>query len=250
MTAPLPRPATADGLFLWILHRFAEVFEAKAILKGGILLRLYDCPRSTTDVDYVFAPFRSKNDVRDRIEAVLREIDGAQVHVAVHSRMIRASLRVDNVAVQVEANVALDCPSQPLPTAEFARSQGQPSRLIRVMAPDCALAHKLAAWNERRLLRDLYDTYFLAVRVGAKPDRSILAGRLAKIESRHPAVKGRRSMTMPELASELREDVDAITDKRVRDELAPLLPRDEVVGVIPRIRSAVVRIAEALAGNE
>lgn len=250
MTTPLTRPATADGLFLWILHRFAEAFEAKAILKGGIELRLFDCPRSTTDVDYVFVPFRSKNDVRDRIEAVLREIDGAEVHVAVHSKMIRASLRVDGVAVQIEANVAMECPSQPLATAEFARSQGQPSRLVRVMAPDCALAHKLAAWNERRLLRDLYDAYFLTVRIGAKPDLSILAKRLARIESRHPAVRGRRKMRASELAAELRAEVEAIPDKRVREELAPLLPPDELAGLIPRIRSAIVRIAERLETSE
>ncbi len=80
MTVPLRRPATADGLFLWVLHRFAEVFEEHAVLKG------------------------------------------------------------------------------------------QPSRVVRVMAPGAALAHKLAAWNERRLVRDLYDAWFLSARIGAKVD--------------------------------------------------------------------------------
>ncbi len=70
----LPRPATPDGLFLWVMHRFAEVFEDHAIIKGGMALRLMDCPRSTTDIDYVFVPYRSKNDVRARIESVLAEI--------------------------------------------------------------------------------------------------------------------------------------------------------------------------------
>jgi predicted nucleotidyltransferase component of viral defense system len=246
MTTPLPRPATTDGLFLWVLHRFAEVFEAKAVLKGGIELRLFDCPRSTTDIDYVFVPFRSKNEIRERIERVLREIDGAVVTIAVHSKMVRASLRVDRAAIQIEANVDLECPSQPMPTAEFARSQGQPSRLVRVMAPDCALAHKLAAWNERRLLRDLYDAYFLSVRVGATPDRAVLAARLAKIESRHPALRRKKKMSIAELAAALRAGVDAITEKGLAEELAPLLPPDEVVGLIPRIRSAVIKIAERL----
>jgi hypothetical protein len=69
MTVPLQRPATVDGLFLWVMHRFAEVFEEHAVLKGGIALRLLDCPRSTTDIDYVFVPFRSKTGITGRSES-------------------------------------------------------------------------------------------------------------------------------------------------------------------------------------
>jgi len=42
MTARLDRPATRDGLFLWVMHRFAEIFENHAVLKGGMALRLVD----------------------------------------------------------------------------------------------------------------------------------------------------------------------------------------------------------------
>jgi hypothetical protein len=52
MTARLDRPATQDGLFLWVMHRFSEVFEKHAVLKGGMALRLLDCPRRTMDIDY------------------------------------------------------------------------------------------------------------------------------------------------------------------------------------------------------
>ena len=37
MSARLDRPATRDGLFLWIMHRFAEVFEEHAVIKGCLL---------------------------------------------------------------------------------------------------------------------------------------------------------------------------------------------------------------------
>ena len=40
MTARLDRPATRDELFLWIMHRFAEVFDEGAVLKGGMALRI------------------------------------------------------------------------------------------------------------------------------------------------------------------------------------------------------------------
>lgn len=246
MSTPLPRPTSADGLFLWVLHRFAEVFEEHAVLKGGIALRLYDCPRSTTDVDYVFVPFRSKTEIVGRIERVLREVDGAKVHIAAHSKMVRASLQIEGVGIQIEANVSQECDSTAMPTADFARSLGQPSRIVRVMAPDTSLAHKLAAWNERRLLRDLYDAWFLSTRIGAKPDRAVLDKRLGKIESRHPAVAGKKKMKRAEFAAELRAAAESIDERAMRQELAPLLPPGELPGLLPRLRGAIVRLAEQL----
>ena len=107
MTARLDRPATRDGLFLWVMHRFAEIFENHAVLKGGMALRLVDCPRRTVDIDYVFVPFRSKKEIADRVTEVLHEIDGAVVDVNLHSKILRAGLRVDDAAIQVEVNVVL-----------------------------------------------------------------------------------------------------------------------------------------------
>jgi predicted nucleotidyltransferase component of viral defense system len=246
MKVRLARPATADGLFVWVMHRFAEVFEEHAIVKGGIALRLLDCPRSTTDIDYVFVPFASKNEVVDQLRSVLAEIEGADIEVRVHSKMIRASLRIDGAAIQIEANVDVECPSVPVPTAAFALGQGQPSRLVRVMGLERALAHKLAAWNERRLLRDLYDIYYLAVRLGALPDRDALRKRLRKVESRLPALKNRRAMTLAQLLVELRSAVEHLEDRAVRNELAPLLPADEIEGLVPRLRAGITKVVEGL----
>lgn len=247
MRARLDRPATPDGLFVWVLHRFAEVFEEHAIVKGGIALRLYDCPRSTTDIDYVFVPFRSKKEVVARLRSVLGEIDGADVAVDVRSKTIRARIAVDDAAIQVEANVDLECASVVMPTAGFAIEQGQPSRLVRVMAPELAFAHKLAAWNERRLLRDLYDVYYFAARLRVRPDMEALRLRLAKLESRLPALRNKKSATMRELIDALGRALDRLDEKAIRDELAPLLPPDEVEGLVPRLRAGVAKVLEVLA---
>lgn len=246
MTVALERPATPDGLFLWVMHRFAEVFEEHAILKGGIALRLFDCPRSTTDIDYVLVQFRSKKDVRERIEEILAEIDGARIDVAIHSKMLRAGIFVDDAAIQVEVNVGETCPSMAVPTGGFATAQGQPSRIVRVMALDYALAQKLAAWNERRLSRDLYDCYFLAGRIGATADLDALDLRLASIDSRLPRLQNRRRMTRAELADELRAAVDGLNDDALAEELLPILPADELVALAARLRPVIVRIAELL----
>lgn len=246
MTAALARPATADGLFLWIMHRFAEAFEEHAVLKGGMALRLVDSPRATTDIDYVFVPFSSKSGVRKDIERVLHELDDAVVSVSLHSTMLRADVRVDGVAIQLELSVAADCSSVPMATGGFARTLGQPSQVVRVMRWDIVLAHKLAAWNERRLLRDLYDCHFLAARLGEQPCLQTLDARLAKMRSRLPGLKSARTMTRPGLAAALREAAARVDEASIATELAPLLGATESVGLDVRLRAAVVGLAEGL----
>lgn len=246
MKARLTRPATVDGLFVWVMHRFAEVFEEHAIVKGGIALRLLDCPRSTTDIDYVFVPFGSKNDIVGRLRAVLAELDDADVDVRVHSKTIRAVVRVDAAAIQIEANVDFDCPSFAVPTTAMAIPAAQPARLVRVVAIERALANKLAAWNERRLLRDLFDVYYLAVRLGAVPELAILQQRLQHVESRLPALRRRKVMTLAQLLADLRAALLAIDDTALAAELGPILPPQELAGLVPRLRAGVSKVVEGL----
>lgn len=246
MTTPLERPATTDGLFLWVMHRFAEVFTDHAVLKGGMALRLIDSPRSTNRIDYVFVPYSSKRDVRAAIESVLREIDGAQVEIDLHSKMLRAELRVDDASIQLEVNVAMECSGIAMSTGGFARQLGQPARIIRMMSPDWALGHKLAAWNERRLIRDLYDCYFLAARLNETPSEEVLDRRLARVDSRIPALARRRSMTRAQLAAELRAEAADLSKERLAAELGGVLPDEELAGLAPRMKAAAIKLAEWL----
>src|SRR4030095_4494632 len=103
---------------------------------------------------------------------------GANIDVNLHSKMLRATVELEGVCIQIEANVAEKCASVPMATAGFARSLGQPSHVVRVLSPELALADELAAWNERRLYRDLYDVYFLHSRIGAVADLQTLMARL------------------------------------------------------------------------
>lgn len=157
--------------------------------------------------------------------------------------MLRADLRIDDTAILVEISVSESCSSIPMTTGEFARSAGHPAHVIRVMDPATALSCKLAAWNERRLLRDLYDCTFLSVRAGVRPDLDVLDGRLANIESRLPALKRRRSMSRNQLAAELREAIENLSDSDLGDELAGVLPEDELAGLAIRVRVAVEGVA-------
>jgi predicted nucleotidyltransferase component of viral defense system len=249
MTQPLRRPATNEAVLLWILHRFGEEFTRRAVVKGGMALRLAGCPRSTTDVDYVFFPAESKRKLAPQVRKLLAELEGARVDVTVNSRMLRATIVLDAARVQVEASLADDCPSEPMSTGEMASTLGQPAQVVRVMTFPLALAHKLAAWNERRLLRDLYDAYFLRARMSVRVDRATLEERLAHIESRLPALRGTSSMTMPEFGEVLRRAAEELDTSALEAELAPLLPPTELAGLLLRIRPALIDLAESLAAG-
>ncbi len=209
-------------------------------------MRLIDSPRSTTDIDYVFVPYESKKDVRKQIEAVLAEIVDAEVSIDLHSKMLRAEIRLDDAAIQLEVSVALHCPSSPMSTGGFAIGLGQPAHVVRIMSAEWALANKLAAWNERRIMRDLYDCYFYTARLGAFPELQVLEPRLAKIRSRLPILKRKKSMTKLDLAAALRKQATELSTKALKAELGGLLPPEELSGLDLRMRSATVRLAEWL----
>ncbi|MEM6675918.1 MAG: nucleotidyl transferase AbiEii/AbiGii toxin family protein [Planctomycetota bacterium] len=246
MTPPIERPATTEGLFLWVMHRFAEIFGHRAILKGGMALRLFDCPRSTTDIDYVFVPHTSKKEIEAEVQSALQELEDATVDVKLHSTMLRAIVALDEASIQVEASVDVECESEPVATASFAAAHGQPSRVVRVMSGSHALAHKLAAWNERRLHRDLYDAYFLRTRLGWTPDRGVLESRLGEVRSRLPALRSTRTMSLDRFAGELRKAAEGLDEDDLLSELAALLPPEETAGLAARLRATLVGLADGL----
>jgi hypothetical protein len=84
------------------------------------------------------------------------------------------------------------------------------------------------------------------VRLGATPALDVLDHRLAKIASRLPHLAKLRRMTRARFAAELRAALDGLGEQAVRDELAPVLPPDELAGILPRIRNAIIRLAEGL----
>lgn len=250
MSTPLNRPASNDDLFLWIMHRFAEEFVDHAILKGGMSMRLIDSPRSTTDIDYVFVPYASKNEIQKDIKSILRELPSATVTFEMHSKMFRVYIGIDDASIQLEANVAMECDGVPMSTGGFATSLGQQPRVIRMMALRVSLSHKLSAWNERRLLRDIYDCYFYITRLNEKPDLHVLQQRLQSIDSRIPALEKRKSMSMKTFIQELLEETKTITTERVEDELGSLLPPEELAGLAHRMVASINKLCEWLADRD
>ena len=212
----MPDIKTVEGLMIFLINTFSEKFPQSAILKGGMCLRLLDCPRLTNDIDYVFIPYSSKKDILHGVLAVLDEINGLSYEYSINSKCLRIRVQYGELRTQIEANVAEEYPATSLSTTAISRQQGLLGRIVQVASYDVAMANKLAAWNERRLPRDLYDIYFLSARLKAECDTAILDQRLQAMCSRLPRQRAKKSISRADFVVQLREAVETLDQARVR----------------------------------
>ena len=233
-----------EALLVRLLHHVGQELPVQGVVKGGLVLRLLDCPRRTNDLDLVLVPYGSKRDAAPRLRQVLEAFPCDSMEITTHSTAIRARLRQGKVVAQVEASVAEECPSQPMSTSSLAAQHRELPRVVRVMRFEDALAHKLGAWMERGLMRDLYDIFYWHGMQGVMPDPEILRHRLASARPR----KGRpKEWSLERLRESLVESVGELTDDDLRAELQPVLPEIELVGLAARVRGAVRSLALRLA---
>jgi len=148
---------------------------------------------------------------------------------------------------QIEVNVAEECPSVSVSTAAIATATGQLGRIIRIMDYPVAMAHKLAAWNERNLVRDLYDLHFYYVFLKTLPNIYTLEERLKNIAST-TRNKNPRSMTINELLQKLRSTLQNISDKDIH-ELADYLPAEDLPGLEMRLKANLLRLCDDIKQN-
>jgi predicted nucleotidyltransferase component of viral defense system len=235
-----------EALMLEILHLFADRFEEHAVLKGGLELRLVDCPRYTNDLDYVFVPYHSKRDIHKSVVSALEGLAGAVVESSAHSTCLRCLVKKDNAQVQVELNVAMDCPSEPLSTASLARAHNKLPRIIRAMRFDIALAHKIAAWNERRLIRDLYDAAFLSQVLGVSPEIATLRMRLENTPRSPKTGKPGVAKTVADLRKQIVSAASALTPESVEEELRYAFSPEEMAGLDKKIRTGIMGLVDKI----
>ena len=233
-----------EGFLIWIVGFFGSSFQHHAILKGGMVLRLLDSPRSTNDADFVFVPYANRKEILDDVRRALGTVEGLEWSDRIDSRAWRILLKYGAWQAQVEITVAASCPSIPLSTAPLARLHGQTGAIVRVMDLPVALSHKLAAWNERRLWRDVHDLWFLHSLRNIDLDLPTLAARLEHVVPR----RGKpRSMTFDELSLELRRAADEVDATKVLVELGDTLPSSDFAGIEQRLATTLSRLALRLA---
>ena len=233
-----------ESLMLFLINLFGEKFPQSAILKGGMALRMLDCPRYTNDIDYTFIPYDSKADVVGNICAILDDIEGLKYFYRMNSKCIRIKINYGEIFTQVEINVAKVCPSVAVSTESLASNIGQLSSIIRVMDYKVAMAHKLAAWNERGLVRDLYDLQFYYAYLKVLPDIDTLKGRLKNIQS-NKRRKNAGKMKIEQLIDRLRLRLEGLSSEDI-NELADYLPADSLPGLEIKLRANLLKLCNDL----
>lgn len=230
-----------ENLLVKLIEIVGETFPENALLKGGMSLRLMGCPRYTNDLDYVFIPFDSKREVAETILSKLKSFNDFSIESTVNSKCIQIQVKQKSLFVQMEVSVAEKCAAEIQSTGILSAKYGRTGKVIKVMATSTGMANKLAAWVERRLLRDIYDLFYYNTILQVTPDAFTLKTRLEKI-SYAKNIKGAKSMTFPQLAALLREESAKISDKDVR-QLSDYLPQTELAGLPLKLRAAMGEIA-------
>jgi predicted nucleotidyltransferase component of viral defense system len=232
-----------QGLLFEILDIFAQKFEQKAILRGGMVLRLLGCQRYTNDLDYVFVPFKSKNDVVKEVLQALEELPKVALSHSLNSKCLRIKILREDVSAMVEVKVEKNVPTEIVSTRALAELYNYQPRLIRVVSYPIALAHKMAAWNERRIIRDVYDTWFF-LRMGVKPDNETLRKRLLKC-SYSRLIKEEDyflGSTVEEFFDFMRSKINILTEKEIENSLSDSLKKEELAGLGMMFRSEFAKL--------
>ncbi len=241
-----------EGLRLWIINHLSDKLGNHAILKGGMVLRLLDCPRYTNDLDYVFIPFHSKKEIVPLIDKALSDLTGAQIQKGLHSTSLRYDIEFTNAfgtfRTQLEANVSESCESEPITTSEAATLNKQQPRVVLVMRFDVALANKLAAWNERGLMRDLYDAYFINKHLNQTPHIPTLTTRLQKINYARRMKNSSlpKSMTLSIFLDRLENKIRDLTDEALQEELRDSMGQDQLAGLSYKIKVTLIPMIESM----
>ena len=141
---------------------------------------------------------------------------------------------------QVEVKVDTYCSVTALSTAPLAKLYDQTPRIISVMAFDVSLANKLAAWYERRLLRDLYDTY-LFMNMGVSPNTDVLKKRLEKPNFSRNVSTNKSGIDISSFYAFLKDTVEKITLLELDNELSSVLPKEELSSLDMKIKNTILR---------
>lgn len=237
---------TSEELIARALCHLAEKFKNQLILKGGVLLRLLNSPRSTQDIDYAWIRTKKRNLFAEDVRKALEEIDGILItDVQSNSRGIFLEMQdqISRQKIKVEINVVVSTglPPKPVSTAVLTKLYNLKTHVIAAMDPAEAFSHKIAAALERDLVRDLYD---LAQMEPLTPfDLGTVQDRLSRLEI---ARSKPRKIGLEEASQLLRKKLDQLSQKRIETELFGVIPDDQLPGLDYLIRASVSRIIQKL----
>ncbi len=228
------------------MNHLAETLRDRLILKGGMLLRLLESPRSTQDLDYVMVSKESKKILVKPIEAALNQIENLKIRKTnLNSRGI--FIEVENASEGTQGLIEISVipkpflPPEPFSTVSLSKKHSLSGRIVTGMSLPEAFSHKIAASLERNLARDLYD---LSQMEPLGPfDENTLKARLSQISIEREKPK---SMSVGEAVMQMKKRLEDLTVKKIEEEIYPLLPPEYRPGLLQIIRASVSRIIQRL----
>ncbi len=240
-----------EELLIKIIHFLSEKLKENIVLEGGMLLRMFNSPRSTQDVDYYLISKDSKKVLAKDIKHLFESFEAATiVSVDLNSRGIFIDMDgVDSAAgrVTVEINVVpeMNLPTDHVSTVAVSNQYSLTGRVVATIALPEAFSHKIAASIERESMRDLYDISILEPLCNF--DLKTLLKRFDNV-----SIKRKKSKKIsPETAADILETrVRNLDEDKLQDELYPLIPPEQQAGLEYLIKASVMRVVQRLRGME
>lgn len=217
------------------------------------MLRLQGSARLTQDLDYVWIRTKKRNQFAKEIKTALQSLEGIEIKdLQVNSRgiFIQVFDLPSKSTGKVEINVieATSLPPQAVTNFRLVRPYGLKTQVIAAMDPSEAFSHKIAAALERDLVRDLYDINQWEALTSF--DEKTLRERLMHLEIARTKPK---QVSWRGAISLLKGKMNALTEKKMLDQLEDWVPAEELPGLTFIIRAALSRVIQRmtiLAENE
>ena len=235
-----------EELLAELMNFLGQEFRSQLVLKGGMLLRLYNSSRATKDIDYLWVSKESGKILKDQLIKAFHTWGKVKIgEIRLNSR----GVFIDIMDLENKQKVLLEIsvvpktyqPPIPLSTAPLSQKYQLAAQVVSTMAISEAYSHKIAATLERNAPRDLYDlSQFEGM--GAF-DKETLTARLSKLTI-DPAKP--QSLNFLEAAALLRKKIDNLKQENIEAELYPLLPEEYHAGLMGLLRASVGRLIQRL----
>jgi len=230
-----------EKAYLQVIHVVSDHFGPEAVVKGGMSLRLYGISRATQDIDFAFQPHRRKREFMSELEKVLNGIFDEPAHVIADSKKVQIQGVIGGVNVIVEASPHSGFEPDAITTVSMAHLFNITPQIISVMPKSLAFAHKLGAWLDRRLPRDLYDCFVYANYLKARPDLDVLEKRVTKPSYAKGVTRCPKLSSVMEFETFFRNEIDRLNPEALERQLLGIVEDSERIGLGTQIRVALLK---------
>lgn len=240
-----------EELLIKLIHFLSGKIKEKILLEGGMLLRMFNSPRSTQDIDYFLISDESKKVLVVEFEKILSQFNDAKIStINLNSRGIFIEMEgldkdAGKIIIEFIVVPSVNMPSEHVSTFALSSQYSLTGRVVATIALPEAFSHKIAACIERRSVRDLYDISIFSNLCDF--DINTLLNRFEGLSINR---KKPQKMSPSKAADVLESRVRELNEEALRDELYPLIPPEQQAGLLYLIKASVMRVVQRLRQNK